>query len=242
MKILVISDIHGNLTALEAVLASVEAPDAVWCLGDLVGYGPDANEVVDRIRNLPNLVCIKGNHDAATAGNRNIDKFHDEAQAGIKYARKTLSEENMAFLKSLPETVEKDDAMLAHGSPREPIWEYVVESYTAKANFAFFDKMFGFVGHSHIPVLFTLNANTGSVHRHLMEDGEIYQISSRVILNPGSVGQPRDNNPRSCYGIFDPDERTWTIHRVAYDIPAVQARFVAARLPRRQSTRLTEGW
>ncbi|MCX6055895.1 MAG: metallophosphoesterase family protein [Chloroflexi bacterium] len=242
MRILVISDIHGNLDALEAVLAASIPVDAVWCLGDLVGYGPDPNECITRIRSLPNLTCIMGNHDAAIGGNKNIDKFNDDAQRTIQISKNAISPENLVYLKRLREKVVTQLVTLTHGSPRNPVWEYLVDPFTAMMNFAFFNTQLAFVGHSHLPISFTIDPGGEKVHRIIQEGDQEMKITSRAILNPGSVGQPRDHDPRASFGIFDPEELTWNIHRVAYNIEAVQKRIIAAGLPERQAKRLTDGW
>jgi diadenosine tetraphosphatase ApaH/serine/threonine PP2A family protein phosphatase len=242
MRILVISDIHSNLTALEIVLASAGQVDGVWCLGDLVGYGPDPDACIARLRELPNFLCILGNHDAAVSGLRNIDKFNDEAEQAILVTRAMISAESVDYLKNLPETIETDSAILAHGSPRNPIWEYILDPVSARMAIAFIQKDIGFVGHTHLPLCFTLDQKSDKMTKKLLKADELIHIHHRMILNPGSVGQPRDHDPRASYGIYDTEENSWQIHRVEYDIPSVQQRILAAGLPERHALRLTEGW
>ncbi len=242
MKILVISDIHSNLTALEAVLASAGSVDAVWCLGDLVGYGPDPNECVQRIRALPRLTCVKGNHDAAVVNDKNIDKFNDEAEKSIQFTKERLAPENLAFLKKLREKIVTQTMTMAHGSPRNPIWEYLVEPFVANMNFAYFSTQLAFVGHSHLPISFTLAEDGEKIVRTIQEGNQELVIKGRAILNPGSVGQPRDRDPRASYGLYFPEESLWKITRVEYDIPAVQKRILAAGLPEKGANRLSDGW
>jgi predicted phosphodiesterase len=242
MKILVISDVHANLTALEAVLKSAGSVDAVWCLGDLVGYGPDPNECVQRIRSLPHLSCIKGNHDAAVVNDKNIEKFNDEAELSVKYTKAKLTPENLAFLMKLREKKITQTITLAHGSPRNPLWEYVVENLVAMMNFAYFNTQLAFVGHSHLPISFTLAENGDKIVRTIAEGDQELIITGRAILNPGSVGQPRDRDPRASYGIFHPEASLWKIFRVEYDIAAVQKRIFAAGLPEKGAMRLENGW
>ena len=242
MKIIVMSDIHANITALDAVLASSRRSDAIWCLGDLVGYGPDANECVERVRALPNLTCLMGNHDAAVSGNKSITSFNDDAGDAILLTRKILTPGNLEYLKSLPATIRTDLAILAHGSPRNPIWEYVIDSFTALSNFAFFDTQLAAVGHTHVPFLFTIDALGERTHRRMLKADTVIQLKERAILNPGSVGQPRDHDPRASYGILDPDAMTWEIKRVEYDIQAVQKRILKKGFPEKQAQRLAEGW
>lgn len=242
MRTLVISDIHANLTAFEAVLQAAGGIDATWCLGDLVGYGPDLNECVELVQTLPNLLCIKGNHDLAIINTDNLDVFNNDAGEAIRISRKIISADNLAFLESLPEFITTDLATFAHGSPRNPIWEYILENYTAAENFKLFDTPLAFVGHSHLPIMFTSAASTGLVTRQFPKPEVPVQITSRAILNPGSVGQPRDNDPRASFGIFDPELMTWEIHRVSYDIPSVQKRIIEKGLPKKHAQRLEGGW
>lgn len=242
MRILVISDIHGNYPALEAVLASVVTVDAVWCLGDLVGYGPFPNECIERIASLPNLTCIMGNHDAAVVDSRDIDHFNDEASHVIYWTKREITAENEAFLAKLPETVSTDYVTMAHGSPRMPTWEYLIDQMSALVNFAFFDTQLALVGHSHLPVTFQVNPKGDSIDRSLARPGEVYKINTRCIFNPGSVGQPRDHDPRASYGILDPEEQTWELHRVKYDIAATQKAIEKVGLPEKLCKRLGQGW
>jgi predicted phosphodiesterase len=242
MRILVISDIHGNYPALEAVMASVVTVDAVWCLGDLVGYGPFPNECIERIAPLPNLTCIKGNHDAALVNSRDIDRFNDEASHVIYWTKREISMENLAFLSKLPETVSTDYVTLAHGSPRMPTWEYIIDTMAAMVNFAFFDTQLALVGHSHLPVTFTVAEDGITVVAGMAKAGEVSKIKGRAILNPGSVGQPRDHDPRAAYGILDPEEGTWQVKRVKYDVAATQKAIQKAGLPEKLCKRLGEGW
>jgi len=242
MRILIISDIHSNLTALEAVLTSAGQVDGVWCLGDLVGYGPDPDACVARVRELPNFLCIMGNHDAAISGLRNIEKFNDDAEQAILVTRSMISAESVEYLKTLPETIETETAILAHGSPRNPIWEYILDPLSARMAIAFIQKNLGFVGHTHLPLSFTLDQKTDRMTKKLLKANDLIQIRHRMILNPGSVGQPRDHDPRASYGIFDTGGNTWQNRRVDYDIQSVQQRILAAGLPEKHAQRLTEGW
>jgi len=242
MRILVVSDIHGNYPALEAVLASSITVDAVWCLGDLVGYGPFPNECIERVSTLPNLTCLMGNHDAAVVNSQDIDRLNEEASHIIYWTKREISRENQEFLSHLPETVTTIWATLAHGSPRSPTWEYVIDQMTALVNFAYFDTQLALVGHSHLPLAFVVNPDGEKITRTLLQPGTILNIESRAILNPGSVGQPRDHDPRASYGILDPEAKTWEIHRVAYDIKKTQAAVKKAGLPNKLCKRLAEGW
>jgi diadenosine tetraphosphatase ApaH/serine/threonine PP2A family protein phosphatase len=242
MRILVISDVHSNLPALEAVLAAAKTFDAVWCLGDLVGYGPDVNEVVEKIRSLPNLSCVMGNHDAAVIGQIELASFNREARASIVWTQSAITIENLKFLQSLPEKLVIDNATLVHGSPRSPIWEYLLDSQNALENFPYFETPFCFVGHTHIPIVYYFRGEDRPVDWRLLanEDGPVG--NTRMIVNPGSVGQPRDHNPRAGYAIFWPELATWKTFRVDYDMTGVQERILKANLPDRHAQRLSAGW
>lgn len=242
MPILVISDIHANRTALEAVLRDAGTVDEVWCLGDLVGYGPDPNECVQIIRDVPHLTCLMGNHDAAVLGDIDIDAFNAEARQSIGWLKDRISTESLDYLRSLPASKVIGDVTLAHGSPRNPVWEYILDTRTARANFEHFSTRLCLVGHSHLPLFFHLNASSDVMTPGLAEDHRMMTLNGRSILNPGSVGQPRDRDPRAAYALFDPEASTWEIHRVEYDIPSVQERIREAGLPIRHALRLSEGW
>ncbi len=242
MHILVISDIHANLTALEAVLAAAGEIDAVWCLGDLVGYGPDPNECIERIRQLPDLNCIIGNHDAAALDQIDSDTFNPEARTAILWTRKALTNASWEFLNGLPEKIELDKVTLAHGSPRHPVWEYLLDTRTATLNFDFFSTPLCFVGHTHLPVIYSLHTDNHLAHLSIPEPNRAIALPDRAIVNPGSVGQPRDRDPRAAFAIFDPEANTWDYHRITYDIVDVQERMQALGLPERHINRLAAGW
>jgi len=241
MRILVLSDIHANRSALEAVLDDAGAVDAVWCLGDLVGYGPDPNECIALIRALPNLVCLLGNHDAAALGQIDLNTFNSDARLSIRWMQTTLTPDSIEFLKSLPEKQVIGDVTLAHGSPRNPVWEYILDVYTAMNNFDYFDTRFCFVGHSHLPIAYLANPESNSIKTRLLKMGDSVTVYGRALLNPGSVGQPRDHDFRAAYALFEPEEQRWSARRVAYDFVAVQDRIQRAGLPQRHAARLAEG-
>jgi diadenosine tetraphosphatase ApaH/serine/threonine PP2A family protein phosphatase len=243
MRILVISDIHANATALDAVLKDAGSVDEIWCLGDLVGYGPDPNEVVDRLRSLPKLTCLMGNHDAAVAGLMPFVAFNEGARKALEWHKKVITPESLKFLDALPiEMQVRGDVSLVHGSPRDPIWEYVINTLIARLNFEVFTTSYCFVGHSHVQCMFRLDMPLNRVTLDIPKVGEAVKLAPRSFLNPGSVGQPRDRDPRAAYAIYDGDEDTWTPHRVEYNVAAVQKRIRSARLPEKHAVRLTEGW
>ena len=242
MKILVISDIHGNLPALEAVLADAGTFDAVWCLGDLVGYGPQPNECVERVRNLPKLICLMGNHDAASLGSLDLEDFNSEAQKSVQWMMDHLSEENKAYLDGLPEKYHFNAFTMVHGSPRYPIWEYILTTEDARHNFHAFSTKYCLVGHSHVPAIFIHHKNDAQIHMEIPPAGIVSKLRPRAILNPGSVGQPRDHNPNASYAICDLSQGTWELRRVAYNYQLVQKMIELAGLPLRNAARLEGGW
>lgn len=243
MRVLVISDVHANDTALKAVLADAGSVDETWCLGDMVGYGPDPNQVLERIRGLRNLRCIFGNHDAALIHRMELDVFNGDARTSLNWTGAVLSGDNLNFLRSLSPLDHIDgSATLVHGSPRDPTWEYVLTSLAARLNFSHFNTPFCFVGHSHIQSLFELEEAEDRVIAAPNRIGEPISLKRKTIANPGSVGQPRDRDARAAYAIFEPELRTWEARRVDYDIAMVQKRIRDAGLPPRHALRLSEGW
>jgi predicted phosphodiesterase len=242
MRILILSDIHANLTALETVLADAGEIDAAWCLGDLVGYGPDPNECIALVSTLPGLVCVLGNHDAATLERIDASTFNPEAQQAIQWTQTTLTPGSQTFLQGLPEKMEVDGVTLAHGSPRQPVWEYLLDPHNATRSFAHFQTPFCFVGHTHLPVIYHLGDKQRMARMYLPEAEQRALLAPRAILNPGSVGQPRDRDPRAAYAIYDSEELSWHYHRIAYRVSEVQERMRAAGLPDRHIQRLSGGW
>lgn len=242
MRILVLSDIHANLTALDAVLNEVGEVEKTWCLGDLVGYGPDPNECISRIQSLPNLSCILGNHDAAALNLIDTNSFNPEARRAIHWTQNALTKSSRTFLRNLPETLKFDAVTLSHGSPRHPVWEYLLDTHTALINFDYFETDFCFVGHTHLPVTYSLQDGSRAVRLTIPTPNSEANMIRREILNPGSVGQPRDRDPRAAYAIYDTEQMTWGYFRAAYDVKAVQNRMVAVGLPERHIKRLSAGW
>ncbi len=243
MRILIVSDIHANYTALEAVLNDAGTVDETWCLGDLVGYGPDPNAVVEQMREQPSLTCILGNHDAAVIGKMPLESFNPDARLSLTWTERVLTADNMNFLRSLSLNVKvRGDVTLAHGSPRDPVWEYVLNTLSARLNFEHFTTPFCFVGHSHIQSMFQLDEKKDRVTLGTMRLDEAVPLTPRAILNPGSVGQPRDRDIRAAYAIYDPQACTWETHRVEYNVAEVQQRIREAGLPEKHAVRLAEGW
>ncbi len=243
MRILVISDIHANYIALEAVLADAGKVDAVWCLGDIVGYGPDPNACIERVRELPGLTCVLGNHDMAVLGKVPHTAFNVDARRSLAWQERVLMADNMDFLRSLPHTVQvRDHVSLVHGSPRDPIWEYILNTLTARINFRLLETPWCFVGHTHAQSIFRWDEKKQRVYLDIPRPDEPLTLPDRAILNPGSVGQPRDRDPRAAYAIYYPETKIWEPHRVEYDIEAVQQRIREAGLPLKHALRLAEGW
>lgn len=304
MRVLVLSDIHGNLAALETVLTAAENQyDTVWCLGDVVGYGPRPNECVALIREIAS-VCVLGNHDWAALARpgMDVDSFNPQARQAVLWTRQTLSEESIAFLNQLPYTPispsECEDCLLTHASPREPVNEYILTPSIALENFAVFEQSLCLFGHTHQPVIFRwqlhdefhseLDSLYSGINPQKRYDEALYHSSyreaieptpatdataaeepttvrtvatvdalqppvgqavylstsdrERLIINPGSVGQPRDNDARAAYAIFDLEKMTWCYERVAYPIELTQNQMRAAQLPKRLIDRLSFGY
>jgi predicted phosphodiesterase len=240
VRVAVLSDIHANLVALDAVLADAGPVDAVWHLGDVVGYGPQPDAVVDRLIGV-GAVGVTGNHDRAAAGGDEIDWFNPDARAAMEWTRGRISTATADWLRALPERHTERGLSMVHGSPRDPIWEYILTPSDAKANIAELTTRVGLFGHTHLPVQWT--ATDGKVRG--FEPGRSWTASfagtARALLNPGSVGQPRDGDRRSSWLELDLDAETARWHRVEYDVPAVQAEMREAGLPIRLIERLSHG-
>jgi diadenosine tetraphosphatase ApaH/serine/threonine PP2A family protein phosphatase len=242
LRYLVISDIHANLAALEAVLADAPDYEEAICLGDLVGYGPDPNECIERVRDL---VCtgLAGNHDWAALGKLDLGGFNRDARAANAWTQGVLTTASRSYLEALPPRAEIDGLTIAHASPREPIWEYVLDTRVALANFEHFATPVCLVGHSHLPLLYVLEDEGDRCMGSLLEPANAVILDSyRVIINPGSVGQPRDGDARAAYAILDTEVWSWEAHRVEYPIEEVQSRMREHNLPPRLSDRLAIGY
>lgn len=243
MRTLVISDIHANLTALEAVLEdAVGQWDRVWFMGDLVGYGPNPNECVERLRELEPAVALSGNHDWAVLGKLDTEEFNDDARRLVRWTRAELTDENLAYLEGLPPREVTGMFTMAHASPRHPVWEYILDLQTALENFDYFDTPYCLVGHSHIPALFSLDEESAELNFYLVGHGDVVDMGrGRMIINPGSVGQPRDGDSRASYALLDDEALTWTLRRVAYDIGQTQNVMRLHKMPLRLIERLEYG-
>ena len=214
--------------------------DALWCLGDFVGYGPWPNECIDLLHER-DVRAIAGNHDLAAIGTISSEDFNGDAAFAAQWTADTLTAESRAYLESLEPMTEVDGVALAHGSPREPVWEYVLSAGTAAASFRTTDTRLCFVGHTHIPSVFTEH-DSGVPEVSYMPGGSISPVASaRRIVNPGSVGQPRDRDPRAAYLLYDADAAELSWHRVEYDISRVQKRMRKLGLPSFLMERLAYG-
>lgn len=242
MRVLVFSDVHANVEALRAIIKEADHFDAAWCLGDLVGYGPDPNQCIEIVRELPDLLCLIGNHDQAAIGAIPLSRFNRDASSVISWTRQQLSQDNFDFLRNLASRITVEQFTLTHGSPNQPIWEYILDLHTAERNFDAFETAYCLVGHSHLPLMFHLNKQSAMVSQSTFEWRKATQLEPRMILNPGSTGQPRDGDPRASFAILDTVKHTWEMRRAEYDVAKVQARILENGLPERQALRLLAGW
>jgi len=243
VRYLVVSDIHANLAALEAVLAEARTLgfDEIWCLGDLVGYGPDPNECIERMQDFRH-VSLAGNHDWAALGKLDIRSFNVDARAANAWTQAQLTPGSREYLSGLPIHVERDGFCMAHASPREPVWEYILDANLAYANFAHFSASACLVGHTHIPLIFALDEQRRRCETMLPPlSGQLTLGAHRMIINPGSVGQPRDGDPWASYAILDVESQVWEFHRVVYPVEITQERMRARELPPRLIERLGVG-
>ena len=241
VRYLIVSDIHSNLPALEAVLADAPSYDQMWCLGDLVGYGPDPNECIERIQELPHL-SLAGNHDWAVLAKLDLSSFNVDARIANLWTQGELTLAAQEYLSELPVQMEQDNLSIAHASPREPVWEYVLDVNVAYPNFAHFSTTVCMVGHSHVPLVFILDEQRRRCEAMYPTNSEPMPLGPRrMIVNPGSVGQPRDGDPRASYAILDSEAMTWELRRVVYPVEIVQERMRARGLPSRLISRLELG-
>jgi diadenosine tetraphosphatase ApaH/serine/threonine PP2A family protein phosphatase len=239
MRIAVLSDIHANLVALEAVLAAIGPVDAVWQLGDVVGYGPEPDGVIARLREV-GAIGVRGNHDAAAVGGLEIEYFNRDARRAMEWTRATIGPEARAWLAGLPERRIEGEFTLVHGSPRDPTWEYITTGSVARRNLETLDTPYALHGHTHLPSVF--RDDDGRLELLSPSDGSTLSLDKRHLLaNPGSVGQPRDGDPRASALVFDLGGGQLTWHRVPYDIAATQAAMRRRKLPDRLIERLDHG-
>ena len=244
MRILVLSDIHSNFVALNAVIKDAGNFDRVWCLGDVVGYGPEPNECISRLREF-DLVCLAGNHDLGIVGKVPLWDFSQDAREVISWTRHWLTTSNHQWLESLSGTtvVVDPSITLVHASPRDPIWEYIVERDVARSNLDFITTPVCLNGHTHMPIIFRKPWDGMRVLEVPLPINSPIRLvpHDQMFINPGSVGQPRDEDPRAAYAIIDLDAMTLTHRRVLYDVSATQKLMKQAKLPGRLIRRLRFG-
>jgi predicted phosphodiesterase len=240
MRVAVISDVHANLHALEAVLEEIDAErvDVVWCLGDVVGYGPLPNECCDVIRQRCD-VCLVGNHDLVALGQINVGDFNDEAAAAATWTMNQLSQEARAFLEGLQPSAVASGVDLFHASARDPVWEYILTEEAAQATLELTTAQVVLVGHSHVAL--AIRTANGGVAGGLAPGGTDVELDGRWLLNPGSVGQPRDGDPRAAWLLLDLDRMFAAFHRVPYSIEETQNEMRERGLPRLLAARLARG-
>jgi diadenosine tetraphosphatase ApaH/serine/threonine PP2A family protein phosphatase len=241
VRVAVLSDIHANLHALEAVLADVDAerPDAIWCLGDVVGYGPRPNECCDAVRERAAL-SLCGNHDLAVLGRIPVGDFSGDAAAAAAWTREALGEAQRGWLETLEPLAQQGGVELFHGSPRDPVWDYVLSEEAAVVALELTSARVVLVGHSHVALALGWNGN--DLVGGLAPAGTAPEPADRRwLLNPGSVGQPRDGDPRAAWVLLDSESGRASFRRVPYDLQATQGEIRAAGLPGALADRLARG-
>ncbi len=244
MKYGVFSDVHGNYEALKAVLAFYRRKGVkdFICCGDIVGYGPQPLECVEALSGIKELVAVMGNHDAALAGKLGVKWFNPDAAWAIEFTRGRLTGQAMDYVAGLPEIVETDDFTLVHGSPCKPLTEYLLSENQYTANAKKWTVSPCFLGHTHMPLYFR-EGPSGAPETDFMKPlARISAASGRVMINPGSVGQPRDGDSRAACGIYDSESRSFELHRVSYDIEATQKLMTRLNMPAELANRLSFGF
>ncbi len=242
VRTLIVADVHSNLNALQAVVADAEsggAIDAVWSLGDVVGYGPEPNRCIEILRSYP-LTAIAGNHDEAASGRIDTEEFNPNAAAAAEWTIGNLTDDARDWLRTLPETAIEGDFTLVHGALTDPIWQYLLNQRDAKRHLDMQRTPYGLVGHSHMPLTF-VKKGRGIDGTPLSDRDTIELQNTSFVANPGSVGQPRDGDPRAAYAILDTSAAKISFRRVAYDIAATQAAMMAVGLPPSLAERLSRG-
>jgi predicted phosphodiesterase len=242
MKVAVISDIHANRHAFEATLDAVAASDAseLWCLGDLVGYGPRPNECCVIVAARAD-VCLAGNHDLAIRGAIDLDEFHGDAALAARQNRKVIAPENLDFLRTLRPRGEESSIGLYHASPRNPVWEYVLSALLAELCLDEQQQRVCLIGHSHVALSFVRREGELATGEPRRDGAQLDLYDGEWLLNPGSVGQPRDGDPRAAWLLLDLDRMSATYHRADYDIAGAAGAIRAARLPDSLAERLEYG-
>ncbi|HEV7770891.1 MAG TPA: metallophosphoesterase family protein [Solirubrobacterales bacterium] len=245
MRVAVLSDIHSNRQALEAVLAAIDATDVeeIWCLGDVVGYGADPDACTALVRERA-AVCLAGNHDLAVLGSIDISTFSETAAAAAVWTREQAGEPTLSYLRELEPAGARAGVGLFHASPSNPVWEYVLSLEQADDALDDQEQRIGLIGHSHVALFFTRpeRSRPGDLHGAQAGAGAQLDLADGVwLINPGSVGQPRDGDPRAAWLELDTDEWTGRFHRVGYDVDGAAAAILAAGLPTALADRLRVG-
>ncbi len=243
MRYAIIADIHSNLSAFRAVLDDIQTQERVdkfWCLGDVVGYGPEPHECIELLKQTHHI-CVAGNHDRAAVGKLPLSGFNPDAAEAARWTAGQLNAGDREYLENLPDTVEEDDFTLVHGSPRDPILEYVLSASVARQNFDRFKTKYCLVGHTHVPQVYSLDEDGNCTSARFLPNVKLIAGESRLIINPGGIGQPRDGNPRASYAIYDNKTKIMQLRRVSYDIRQTQDRMVEKGLPMRLVVRLEKG-
>ena len=233
MRYAILGDIHANLTAFKAVLEDIEESggfDEIWCLGDIVGYGPEPHACIEILQQYRH-VCVAGNHDWASIGKIDTSNFNPDAARADEWTAQQLTTYDVNYLKNLPVKLTLGDFTLVHGSPRQPIWEYLLSTEGACDNFSYFDTNFCLVGHSHVPLIFRANENNTCFVAKAPDVLRLEVENHRLIINPGSVGQPRDGDRRASYALYDSDAKSIYHNRVNYDISVTQKKMLDYKLP-----------
>ncbi|MDE3102134.1 MAG: metallophosphoesterase family protein [Chloroflexota bacterium] len=239
MRVALLSDVHANLVALEAVLAAAGAVDAIWVMGDTVGYGPDPSDVLALLR-ARRAVMVAGNHDLAAGTGEGLEMFNPHAAAAVRRHRSWLSGEERDVLAALPPTREIGQFTLCHGSLRDPVWEYVVSPLQAQATLRIASTPHCCNGHTHVPAVFRSSGARTTLVR--IEAGRPLALDASCLVNPGSVGQPRDGDPDASYAMLDTGAMTVTFRRAPYDVAETQRRIRARGLPPILAERLAVGF
>jgi len=241
MRYAILSDVHGNLEAFQAVLKdlSQEKIDQDFFLGDIVGYGADPNQCIEILQERTPLV-VAGNHDWATVGLTDFSYFNPVAKAAIEWTAREIKVNQQEFLKNLPLIQIQNNLTLVHATPYQPAaWNYIFSLQEASLSFHYYDQQICFIGHSHTPIAFAQN---GEGKTHILPDTTFtLKDSHRYIINVGSVGQPRDGDPRAAYGIYNPDDSLFILKRISYDIEGAQKKIIEAGLPHFLALRLALG-
>ncbi|HEU4657198.1 MAG TPA: metallophosphoesterase family protein [Capillimicrobium sp.] len=242
MRVAILSDIHGNRHAFEAVLDDVATTDAaeIWCLGDVVGYGAEPDACVELARDRA-TICLAGNHDLAVTGALSLEEFSRGAEIAARWTQEVMEPDNVAWLAALPTHDEDRSVGLYHASPRDPVWEYVLSALLAELCMDAQQHRVCLVGHSHVALSFVRRDGELATGEPRRAGDELDLSEGEWILNPGSVGQPRDGDPRAAWMLLDLDARTAEWRRVPYDVGGAAAAIRAARLPDSLADRLGYG-